>query len=238
MRITSGGNVGIGTSTPTPHNGTGLVVRGRGGRGIIELWDSVSGKSVFQNVGGSTYIGQLDKGTGAGDTHILVNGNGSSADIGMSITSAGAVTTPNQPAWSVGLSSEQNITAPTSIIWNQSSGNDCFLQGGVSLNTSNGRITVPVAGKYVILASIRTEVTGATTGTNLNVRRNGTTLLRHYVGGSVNSAGSFMYIETRPLIISCAANDYKDFYFDSVPASFNISNAANTVVRFGGYLIG
>lgn len=85
--ITSGGNIGIGTTSPSLHSGgNGLVVRGSA-RGIIELWDATSGKSVFQNVGGDTYIGQLDKGTGAGTTYLLVNGNGSSADIAMTLLS-------------------------------------------------------------------------------------------------------------------------------------------------------
>jgi hypothetical protein len=79
------GNVGIGTTAPSLHSSTtGLVVRGSA-RGIIELWDATTGKSVFQNVGGDTYIGQLDKGTGSGRTYILVNGNGSSADIAMTL---------------------------------------------------------------------------------------------------------------------------------------------------------
>ena len=83
--ITDTGNVGIGTASPSLHSSTtGLVVRGSA-RGIIELWDATSGKSVFQNVGGDTYIGQLDKGTGGGATYVLVNGNGSTADIAMTL---------------------------------------------------------------------------------------------------------------------------------------------------------
>jgi hypothetical protein len=158
----------------------------------------------------------------------------------MTITSSGAVTKPVQPAWSVGLSGAQSFSTNvlTTINWNQSSGNDCFIQGGVSLNGDNGRITVPVGGKYMLFASIRTEATGAATGTNINLRRNGTTILRHYVGGAVNSGGSFMYIETRPIIVNCAANDYIDFYFDSVANDFTISATSNTVVRFGGFLMG
>jgi hypothetical protein len=158
----------------------------------------------------------------------------------MRISSSGQVTIPNQPAWSVGLNGAQSYltNVPSVIFWNQSSGNDCFVQGGVSLNGDLGRITVPVAGKYLVFASIRTEATGAATTTNLNLRRNGTTILRHYVGTAVNSAGSFMYIETRPVIINCAANDFIDFQFDSIANDFTLSATSNTVVRFGGHLVG
>jgi hypothetical protein len=93
MLITSGGNVGIGTTNPTPHSGSNaLVIKGPSGvRGIMELWDGTSGKAVFQQVGGNTYIGNLDKASTGGDLYLLVNGNGSSADTGMLIKSNGNV---------------------------------------------------------------------------------------------------------------------------------------------------
>ena len=90
------GNVGIGIDAPfSPHNGNGLVVKGNGGdtRGIIELHDggASGGKSVLQQVGGDTYIGQLAKGTGAGNLHLLTGGAGNSATISMTILCAGNV---------------------------------------------------------------------------------------------------------------------------------------------------
>ena len=90
------GNVGIGIDNPfSPHNGNGLIVKGNGSdtRGIIELHDggASSGKSVFQNVGGDTYIGQLGRGTGNGDVYLLTGGSGTSATISMAIKCAGNV---------------------------------------------------------------------------------------------------------------------------------------------------
>ena len=96
------GNVGIGVDPPfSPHNGNGLIVRGNGSdtRGIIELWDCSGGKSVLQQIGGNTYLGQLDKSTGSGDIFMLTGGSGTSATISMTIKCAGNVgvgtTTPN-----------------------------------------------------------------------------------------------------------------------------------------------
>jgi hypothetical protein len=58
----------------------------------MELHDSSgSGKSVFQNVGGNTYIGQLAKGSGDGDLYMLTGGNGTSANVSMVIKCAGNV---------------------------------------------------------------------------------------------------------------------------------------------------
>jgi hypothetical protein len=83
--VDGSGNVGMGTSTPIVHsNSRGVVIQGSA-RGILEIWDATNGKSVFQNVGGDTYIGQLDKGTGFGRTFLLVNGIGNSADIAVTL---------------------------------------------------------------------------------------------------------------------------------------------------------
>ena len=94
MTLTNAGNLGLGTLTPTPHNGNNaLVIKGRGtdGRGIIELHDGTAGKAVFQQVGGLTYIGNLDKATTGGDVYILVNGTGASADISTHFKANGNV---------------------------------------------------------------------------------------------------------------------------------------------------
>jgi hypothetical protein len=88
--------VGINTTAAaTNHNGKGLVINGRGTdtRGIIELWDggASGGKSVLQQVGGDTYLGQLAKGTGTGNLIFLTGGNGTSATVSMTVTCAGLV---------------------------------------------------------------------------------------------------------------------------------------------------
>ena len=98
------GNVGVGINAPfSPHNGNGLIVKGNGSdtRGIIELHEggASGGKSVLQQVGGDTYLGQLAKGTGAGNLHFLTGGSGTSATISMTLLCAGNIgvgtTTPD-----------------------------------------------------------------------------------------------------------------------------------------------
>jgi hypothetical protein len=252
LRITSGGSVGIGTTSP----GYNLHVVGDvfASNSIVTPSWNYSTANANMTVYNSADAGGilLKAGVTSGYvSSIQLIGNYATTNPGtlifstanaerMRISSAGQVTIPSQPAWSVGRSTAQSFSSgtPTTINWDQSSGNDCFIQGGVTLNSGNGRITVPVAGKYVILVSIRTEDPGAATGTNLNFRKNGGTILRYYVGTSVNSAGTFMYLETRPVVVSCAANDYLDFYFDTVNSNFTISAVTNTVVRFSGYLVG
>jgi hypothetical protein len=85
MTILNNGNVLIGTSSATPHNGSNALIiqGGGGGRSIMELHESsgAGGKAVFQQVGGDTYLGSLGKGSGSGDLYLLVNGTGTSASV-------------------------------------------------------------------------------------------------------------------------------------------------------------
>jgi hypothetical protein len=101
MRIASNGLVGIGTDTPTLHTAGdigGLVVKGVGGRGIIEVHDGNSaGKAVFQQINGTTYLGNLDKATGTGELQLLVDGLGTSATAAMVLTRCGHIVVNNAP---------------------------------------------------------------------------------------------------------------------------------------------
>ena len=97
MRIVSSGTVAIGTqvAVPTPHPGSnvgGLIVQGLNGcRGLIEVWDATSGKAIFQQVAGTTYLGNLCKGVSGGDLQLLVNGSGTVATAAMVLTCQGHV---------------------------------------------------------------------------------------------------------------------------------------------------
>ena len=101
MRIVSNGTIGIGTDNPTLHTSGdigGLVVKGVGGRGIIEVHDgNSSGKAVFQQINGTTYLGNLDKATGTGELQLLVDGQGSSATAAMVLTRCGHIVVNNGP---------------------------------------------------------------------------------------------------------------------------------------------
>jgi hypothetical protein len=134
-------SVGIntGNTAPNTHNGRGLVINGRGAdtRGIMELWDAAGGKSVFQQIGGNTYIGQLDKSTGNGDVFVLTGGSGTSATISMTIKCNGSVgigcTTPT----GVLTTKDNGITSTNTYL-----GSGQLRVGGGSDHTTNTVLSV------------------------------------------------------------------------------------------------
>ncbi len=253
LRIDSSGRVGVGTDNPqyaldvfsSPNTDPYAVIRtvsstvgGFLAQGTTQAHYRFVTGGQWDDVGAKKW--QIRVGAGSGIDDFRVYSWTKSDDV-MRINNSGHLLTPYQPCWNVGRNSIQTISngTATNIIFNQSTGNDCFLQGGCTLDTSTGRVTVPVGGKYLLVASIRTEDPGASTGTNLQFQRNGTTLQRYYVGtGSANSGGNYMYINPMPYIATASANDYFELRFDSVVGTFNLSAANNTVVRFMGYLIG
>lgn len=84
------GNLGVGTTNPTPHAfGRAIVLDGTTqGRSLIELWASDGNKGIIQTTGGKTYVGSLTKGSGDGEL-LLLQGDGVA---GMSISAFGVTT--------------------------------------------------------------------------------------------------------------------------------------------------
>ena len=83
----------------------------------------------------------------------------------MTIDSSGRVLQPSVPAFRVGISSSQSITASdtdTIIEWNEgisSEADNCFSQGGFSW--SSGIVTVPLSGVYHFSLTARVDGIGS-----------------------------------------------------------------------------
>jgi len=106
------GNVGIGTTAPAGHapSRKALIVADTTNDALLEVWGSASGKSIFQSVGGSTYVGNLAAGTGAGNLFLTYGAgttgifmNGTSGNVGIGTTSPGSLLTVyGTTNWGVG----------------------------------------------------------------------------------------------------------------------------------------
>ena len=198
MLIDSAGNVGIGTTAPAPHNGSNaLIIKGAAtgaSRGIVELWDGVSGKSVFQNVGGDTYIGQLDKGTGAGSLFLLTGGNGANATTAMTLLAGGNVgigtTNPTHKLdvnGSISLSPLANTNYSLDIYSNGQTASQVSLSQGWSTVTDNIGYLYNRANADLILGTNNLERIRITAGGNVGIGTAGPGVKLDVVGGSIRT---------------------------------------------------
>ena len=80
----------------------------------------------------------------------------------------------------------------------------------MSVNTSNGRITVPYTGKYLITANIGLNSNANSFRTRLNLMKNGSDVIRteHQEGSSTNGGWKDHVIT---VVLQLAANDYISF---------------------------
>ena len=89
-------------------------------------------------------------------------------------------------------------------------GGSATTENGMSVDTSNGRITVPYTGKYLITANIGITVNANTFRTRLNLMKNGSDVIRteHQEGTSTNGGWKDHVISA---VIQMSANDYFSF---------------------------
>jgi hypothetical protein len=147
----------------------------------------------------------------------------------------GFVTTPNQPAFRVGMTNGVNTTTGTNPIpWDNDGIGNCFVRGGVTLSGA-GRVTVPVAGIYSFQVKLRSESTPFGY-VDLNINKNGASVARIYH----NTSPWNVYQEASvvSIIVHMSANDYVETKLGTGTTSSSISGSANGVCWFMGHLIG
>jgi hypothetical protein len=170
MRITSAGSVGIGTSSPTSTlsvatisdtsnlGSTGLTIGGAStltsGNVLMLNFTPIGAQSGRARAGIGCLVGS-DWGTGnltfytraATDASVMTT-----ADEKMRISSGGIVTIPYQPSFYVtSTAGLTDYTAGEVIIFNTARHNI-----GSCYNTSTGRFTAPVAGRYLLTVNVYT----------------------------------------------------------------------------------
>jgi hypothetical protein len=221
MRIDSSGRVGIGETSPgntLSIKAAAATVRVQSSTGTNAAWQ------LFGNTAGNFYIGRdnsagTDFGAAYGSylysegAYPLVSWvNGAER---MRIDSSGRVTMPYQPAFSVKNpgSSVSGVQVFTGV----------YVNTGSHYNTSNGRFTAPVAGRYYFYFQA--------------LANPGNSDVRYLINGGAQS----VYAESNEttyksisfgIIFSLSANDYVQVDF------FNGSNYGLDYSNFCGYLLG
>jgi len=238
VRITSGGNFGIGTSTPQYRLSLGNAT----GRKLAVYDDGTSGgvaAGFGTDLSGSGYELSAWSGAPGGGNGIFTFGqvnttNGAFTER-LRVNTGGQLTLPYQPAF---MATEQAIEFTP--------GTGTYIYGAVKLNrgshynSGNGRFTAPVTGVYYFCHQTSGRPVSSTTY-EPKIYVNGVEFSRAFVNGVGYGPNG-----TTTLTISLSANDYVEagFYNGASPpvvlsGSNDINTSSNGIVSgFMGWLLG
>lgn len=158
------------------------------------------------------------------------------SNTAMSIDDSGRVTMPVVPAWRVSLNANANQSVSsagqTQVQLDQTSTENCFLNGGVTLN--NYKVVVPITGIYAVHSYIRVDSLG-TGYVQLGIQVNDvTTGISDSYSIEGSPPGNYVTINASD-VFSVNANDtFTLTVYTSNDNSYTINR--NTV--FSGHLVG
>ena len=229
------GNVGVGVTPETSGSNYNVLQIGQGGSLMAPTAteDMYVGSNVYRNSSNTNSYIVTEKASiyeqYNGEHYFNVAPSGS-ADAaisfaqGMKSSNAGIVTMPYQPAFSA-YRNAGHVTSGVLVC------NGEHFDTGGNHNTSNGRFTAPVAGKYMI-STFHMCVNNAGTLDNkyYSVNVNGSIYKEVY-----NSSGGAVHHQFNwSGLIQLAANDYVTLNF----GNFNIYAHHANYSTFSGHLIG
>ena len=229
LRITGIGSVGVGVADPDSNF---HVISSSNHVATFEYSSTADMAIQLKNSQGSMYFG-LDGGERfAIATDADLNGTGNSK---FTVDSSGRVRMPEQPAALVYKTGTNQAISSDAIVNYDST---AYSQGGMTINANRNRITVPVAGKYMITACSSGSCTTASAGDGwqLKILRDGATY-NSSDGFPIETTGSETGQElayTVSMVVDAADNDYFEIQIG------NVGSARATMNRgyFGIYLLG
>jgi hypothetical protein len=214
--------VGIGTSSPSAK----LHVSNNQGGGVGRILLDANVSSGYE-----TSLNVTDTGfeiTSKSNSRPIIFNAGTTPAEHMRIDGSGRVTTPNQPSFHAHANFNLNHgSSPTTYVWNLTQHNI-----GNHYNTTTGRFTVPVAGRYFFSVEALQNVGASSYYTRVYLFKNGAL----YIDG-LNSAllqGNYGKVHINA-VVEAAANDY----FETVFVSNNgAAYVYATYSYFSGHLLG
>ena len=211
VTIDTSQNVGIGTASPTNifTGFTTVQINNAGSKGLLFVGPTATGGLLYSD-------GTLTELTSVGSTPLVLGTNSTER---MRIDTSGYVTKPYQVAFlaynASGTAANPTIFASTTI------------NIGSAYNTSNGRFTAPIAGRYLISTMIHSGNAAGGTA-DFRLQKNGSII----EGGGACKSPSYYAQATGVVVVQLAAGDYL-----TVLTYANFSNVQE-LTSFSGYLLG
>lgn len=156
----------------------------------------------------------------------IAHSGGTSA---MTIDSSGRVLFPNRPSFRAYLSSDQSQSGITQIIFNTES-----FDSGNTYNTSNGRFTPSVVGKYYVNASIGIDGADANGRIRVHLYKNGASYT--FSSSGIASTADYGGVAQCSSLIELDADDYVTAHVEYTGSDAVTGQSAKT--WFEGFLIG
>ena len=243
IHVNNSANVGIGTSIANhkvnihTDDDDDYALRIEGSTNNAAVWTGIGLAGEESNTKAAIIFKDIAQSYARGDLIFALNNstdqsNATPSDAKMTITHQGYITAPNQVAFSVaknnGYQTDDNV-----FVCDSSTGSRNHNDGS-HYNTSNGRFTAPVAGRYWFSFSVQTHDSGGVVQSWVALRKNGSIVqynLQHKTGG----------YHTRfdmSISLKLAANDYIEAYVGESGTSSGWQGSASEYNNFSGFLIG
>ena len=243
IHVNNSANIGIGTSNANhkvnihTDDDDDYALRIEGSTNNSAVWTGIGLAGEESNTKAAIIFKDIAQSYSRGHLIFAVNNdtdqtNASPSDAKMTITNEGYITAPNQVAFSVAKNNGYQ-TDDAVFICDTSSGSRNHNYGS-HYNTSNGRFTAPVAGRYWFSFSVQTHDSGGVVQAWVALRKNGSIVqynLQHKTGG----------YHTRfdmSISLKLSANDYIEAYVGESGTSSGWQGSASEYNNFSGFLIG
>ncbi len=215
LTINTSQNVGIGTTSPVFASGGGLSIY-NATAARIKLGDSTSG---IGSLDGVELVYDEDAYLFNRENTALIFGTNNTER--MRIDSSGRMTMPYQPAFQAYNASGQYITGITEAAFNST-----YVNIGGHYNTSTGRFTAPIAGRYAFHFDGLFD--NISSGHHISMRKNGGQL-----DGSEGYGDGLNICLSKSMVWNLAANDYISIFLDTASSRLHQRYGS-----FCGYLLG